>query len=56
MESETFLSLKEMENAFAIWTCPSCGNNTPWSYIELATRGNPVCPCGEDMELEEVGG
>ena len=32
--------------------CPVCGTKIKWSYLDLATRGGPICPFdGEDFEF-----
>jgi rubrerythrin len=36
------------------WTCPECVHihQEQWSYLDLATRGTPVCPiCDSEMQL-----
>ena len=36
------------------WVCKDCGKEVDWSYEELASKGNPVCPkCDGDMELKK---
>ena len=34
------------------WVCVECKLKEEWTYLDLATRGTPVCPkCDDDMQL-----
>ena len=44
-----------MKNTSRFWECKNCGDKQEhilWSYEDLATKGEPVCPqCDGDMSL-----
>ena len=43
--------IKDEENH--VWTCPECGNQVIWQYLDLVMVGEPVCiVCDTDMEWD----
>lgn len=45
------MTISEVSQMWADWRCPACGKTILHSYLDLVEVGEPVCDCGEDMEL-----